>query len=131
MVNKANATPAARKVMEKTLGVAAGAALPPYAEEPFRETARDVVAWPVRDGARTPGKVAIFATCYVNYNEPGIGHDLCGSSSTTRCRTGCVEQEACCGMPKLELGDLESRRRSSRTSTCRRWPRSRAKATRS
>jgi Fe-S oxidoreductase len=23
-----------------------------------------------------PGKVAIFSTCYVNYNEPGIGHDL-------------------------------------------------------
>jgi Fe-S oxidoreductase len=31
---------------------------------------------PVRDGERTPGKVAIFATCYVNYNEPGIGLDL-------------------------------------------------------
>jgi glycerol-3-phosphate dehydrogenase subunit C len=31
---------------------------------------------PVKDGAQTPGKVAIYATCYVNYNEPGIGHDL-------------------------------------------------------
>jgi hypothetical protein len=30
----------------------------------------------VTNGERTPGKVAIFATCYVNYNEPGIGHDL-------------------------------------------------------
>ena len=28
------------------------------------------------NGERTPGKVAIFSTCYVNYNEPGIGHDL-------------------------------------------------------
>ena len=28
------------------------------------------------DGKHTPGKVAIFATCYVNYNEPGMGHDL-------------------------------------------------------
>ena len=76
MVNKINTTPAARKVMEKALGVAAGAALPPYAGERFRETAQASVAWPVRDGARTPGKVAIFATCYVNYNEPALGHDL-------------------------------------------------------
>ena len=30
----------------------------------------------VVDGERSPGKVALFATCYVNYNEPGIGHDL-------------------------------------------------------
>ena len=29
----------------------------------------------VTNGQRTPGKVAIFATCCVNYNEPGIGHD--------------------------------------------------------
>ena len=42
----------------------------------FRKTAKPSVAWPVRDGERTPGKVAIFSTCYVNYNEPGIGHDL-------------------------------------------------------
>jgi glycerol-3-phosphate dehydrogenase subunit C len=27
----------------------------------------------VQNGERTPGKVAIFSTCYVNYNEPGIG----------------------------------------------------------
>ena len=30
----------------------------------------------MKDGKNTPGKVAIFSTCYVNYNEPGIGHDL-------------------------------------------------------
>ena len=77
MVNKVNATPAARKVMDKTLGVAAGRAR--CRRTTARASARrrkPSVAWPVRDGARTPGKVAIFATCYVNYNEPGIGHDL-------------------------------------------------------
>jgi glycerol-3-phosphate dehydrogenase subunit C len=55
-----------------------------------------------------PGKVAIFSTCYVNYNEPGIGHDLSRSWSTTRFRTSIVEKENCCGMPKLELGDLDA-----------------------
>ncbi len=63
---------------------------------------------PVRDGARTPGKVAIFATCYVNYIEPGIGHDLLAILAHNEVPYTIVEKEACCGMPKLELGDLES-----------------------
>src|SRR5262245_13115902 len=73
IVNKLNSTPAARKVMEKTLGVAAEAYLPPYDAARFRDTVRPSVAWPVRDGERTPGKVALFATCYVNYSEPSLG----------------------------------------------------------
>ena len=108
VVNKVNATPAARKVMEKTIGVAAGAALPPYDSARFRETMRPSVAWPVRDGARTPGKVALFATCYVNYNEPSLGHDLVSILEHNQVPYRLVEHEACCGMPKLELGDLES-----------------------
>ena len=108
MVNKANSTPSARKVMDKVLGVAVGAKLPPYNAARFRGTAGNSVAWPVRDGARTPGKVAIFATCYVNYNEPGIGHDLLKVLAHNEVPYTIVEKEACCGMPKLELGDLET-----------------------
>jgi len=108
MVNKANTTPSARKLMDKVLGVAAGAKLPPYDAARFRETAKTSVAWPVRDGKRTPGKVAIFATCYVNYNEPGIGHDLLQILAHNEVPYRIVEKEACCGMPKLELGDLEA-----------------------
>ena len=108
MVNKANATPAARKVMDKVLGVAAEPRLPPYAKAPFRKSARTSIAWPVRDGARTPGKVAIFSTCYVNYNEPGIGHDLIRILAHNEIPYKIVEKEACCGMPKLELGDFET-----------------------
>jgi Fe-S oxidoreductase len=62
----------------------------------------------VKDGERTPGKVAIFATCYVNYNEPGIGHDLLKILDHNEIPYQLVEKEACCGMPKLEQGDLES-----------------------
>ena len=57
---------------------------------------------------RTPGKVAVFATCYVNYNEPGIGHDLLKILAHNEIPYRLVEKEACCGMPKLELGDLEA-----------------------
>jgi Fe-S oxidoreductase len=105
-VNRVNSTPAARKVMEKTLGVAAEAKLPPYAPTPFRRAVRPSIAWPVRDGARTPGKVAIFSTCFVNYNEPGIGHDLVALLAHNEIPYTIAGQEVCCGMPKLELGDF-------------------------
>ena len=62
----------------------------------------------MRDGERTPGKVAIFSTCYVNYNEPGIGHDLLKLLDHNEIPYVLVEKEACCGMPKLELGDLDA-----------------------
>jgi Fe-S oxidoreductase len=105
-VNKANTSPPMRKAMEKVLGVAAQAWLPPYAKRQFRKTAPASAAWPVRDGERTPGKVAIFSTCYVNYNEPSIGHDLLKLLDHVKVPYALVAGEACCGMPKLELGDL-------------------------
>ena len=57
---------------------------------------------------RTPGKVAIYATCYVNYNEPGIGWDLMAVLDHNEIPALLVEKEVCCGMPKLELGDLDA-----------------------
>jgi glycerol-3-phosphate dehydrogenase subunit C len=107
-VNWANRTPSTRALLDKTLGVAKEAALPPYAERAFRDTARRSVAWPVRDGERTPGKVALFATCYVNYNEPGLGRDLARILEHNQIPYVLAQKEACCGMPKLELGDLDS-----------------------
>ena len=72
------------------------------------KTAGTSIAWPVRDGKRTPGKVAIFSTCYINYNEPGIGHDLVKILAHNEVPYRIIEKEACCGMPKLELGDLDA-----------------------
>ena len=106
-VNKLNQTPAARAVMEKTLGIAAAARLPRYAPEPFRDDAPASLAWPVCNGQRTPGKVAIFATCYANYNEPGILKDLTAILEHNEIPYTLAADEVCCGMPKLELGDLE------------------------
>jgi Fe-S oxidoreductase len=107
-VNWANRNGAARAVMEKTLGVAAEAALPPYDDKRFRDTVPPSVAWPVRDGQRTRGKVALFTTCYVNYNEPGLGRDLVKVLVHNEIPYALPEREVCCGMPKLELGDLAS-----------------------
>ena len=107
-VNAVNKNSAARSLMQQTLGVHKDRVLPDYASAKFRNAARPRGDYPVRDGKTTPGKVAIFATCYINYNEPGIGHDLLKILEHNEIPATIVEKEACCGMPKLELGDLEA-----------------------
>jgi glycerol-3-phosphate dehydrogenase subunit C len=106
-VNAANRNPAARSLLERALGVHRERKLPPYSPAKFRSAAEPSKAHAVRDGERTPGKVAVFATCYVNYNEPGIGNDLLALLAHNDIPYMLVEKEACCGMPKFELGDLE------------------------
>jgi Fe-S oxidoreductase len=107
-VNAVNRNGAARALMEKAIGVHAERRLPPYASAKFRPSAASSKSHPVRNGERTPGKVAVFSTCYINYNEPGIGHDLLKVLDHNEIPYVLVEKEACCGMPKLELGDLEA-----------------------
>jgi len=106
-VNALNGNSVARGAMQAVLGVHKDRALPPYAPRKLRSTAEKSKDFPVRDGSNTPGKVAIFSTCYVNYNEPGMGHDLLAILEHNEIPYVIVEQEACCGMPKLELGDLD------------------------
>ena len=112
MVNAANKTAPVRKVMDSVLGIHKDRVLPEYNSAKFRSTAKADASFPVKDGQQTPGKVAIFSTCYVNYNEPGIGHDLLKILSHNEVPSIVVEKEACCGMPKLELGDLEAVQRN-------------------
>ena len=107
-VNAANKAPAARGVMDKVLGVHKDRVLPDYASAKFRASARPNASFTVNDGKNAPGKVAIFSTCYVNYNEPGIGHDLLRVLEHNEIPAVVVAKEACCGMPKLELGDLDA-----------------------
>ncbi|ODV06335.1 MAG: Fe-S oxidoreductase [Rubrivivax sp. SCN 70-15] len=106
-VNAVNGTSAARALMKSALGVHPDAWMPALAEQRFRwGRAMSGAASVVTNGERTPGKVAIFSTCYVNYNEPGIGEDLLKVLDHNEIPYVIVEKERCCGMPKLELGDL-------------------------
>jgi Fe-S oxidoreductase len=107
-VNAVNRSIPARGLMQRVLGVHKDRVLPEYASATFRGNARAGGAFPVRDGKTAPGKIAIYSTCYVNYNEPGIGHDLLKVLAHNEVPTVLVEKEACCGMPKFELGDLEA-----------------------
>jgi Fe-S oxidoreductase len=106
-VNAVNSTKVMRTVMEATLGVDKNAWIPSYAPETFKQVAKESSAWPVKDGAKTPGKVAVYSTCFINYNEPGIGQDLIKVLNHNQIPYELVDKEACCGMPKLEQGDLD------------------------
>lgn len=108
VANAVNRTGFARGVMEKVMGVDKDAWLPELATKKFRSAAPDAKASQVVNGDKTPGKVAIFSTCYINYNEPGIGMDLLRILDHNDIPYTLVEKEKCCGMPKLELGDLDS-----------------------
>jgi len=107
-INAVNRTAPARAAQEKLLGLERNAWRPEFATRKFRSAARSNLSAPVRDGAKTPGKVAIFSTCYVNYNEPGIGQDLIRILEHNAIPFVLAEKEACCGMPKLEIGDLDA-----------------------
>jgi Fe-S oxidoreductase len=108
LVNAVNKNGVARNLLHQTLGVHRDRELPEYASRKFRSSFQESKSLPVRDGKNTSGKVAVFATCYVNYNEPGMGHDLLAVLAHNEIPYVLVAKEACCGMPKLELGDLDS-----------------------
>ena len=109
VVNALNKTKPMRKLLDSALGVDPEAWLPELATSRFRWSAKKQgSATDVKNGERTPGKVAIFSTCYVNYNEPGIGHDLIKLLEHNEIPYTLVEKERCCGMPQLELGDLDA-----------------------
>jgi Fe-S oxidoreductase len=107
IVNKVNSTKTMRGLMDSQLGVHPDAWMPSMAPQRFR-WGKNMAnpSFTVTNGERTPGKVAIYATCYVNYNEPGIGNDLIKLLDHNQIPWEIFEKEQCCGMPKLELGDL-------------------------
>jgi Fe-S oxidoreductase len=107
-VNAANGNRLLRSAMQGVLGVHKDRELPPFAPRKFRSAAGASASFPVQDGNNTPGKVAIFATCYANYNEPQLGHDLVALLEHNEIPWTLVESEVCCGMPKFELGDLKA-----------------------
>ena len=110
MVNAANKTRPIRNVLDKALGVHPEAGIPEYHSRTLRKTFEEQGGSESGPAAsdRTQGKVAIFATCYGNYNSPDLGQDLITVLRHNQLEVTLVDKEQCCGMPKLELGDLES-----------------------
>jgi glycerol-3-phosphate dehydrogenase subunit C len=109
LVNAANRSDVGRKLLEKTLGVHRDARIPAYTRKTARQRLKHLDGMGEAQAAgRTRGKVALFATCYCNYAEPQPVEDLAAVFKHNGIATTLVAREVCCGMPKLELGDLQS-----------------------
>jgi Fe-S oxidoreductase len=109
-VNAVNASKLGRKLLEKTLGVDVEAPVPKYHSRSARSRLKDRVgrAAEASPAAGTQGRVAVFATCYGNRNHPGLVEDLVAVLEHNDVGVALLGSERCCGMPKLELGDLKS-----------------------
>jgi len=109
-VNAANRNKTARKLLEKVLGVHPDAPVPDYHSDSFhkREARRSAPALEPVPTAETRGKVVVFATCYGNRNLPQMDEDLVAVLNHNGIPVTTLAAEKCCGMPKLELGDLEA-----------------------
>ena len=93
-----------RKIVEKTSGVSSVRLLPPYAKQRF-STWFKKRATPVL--AKKQGSVAVFPTCLVEYQQPGIGQDLVKVFERNGVECSLVDGAGCCGAPYLHSGDMD------------------------
>ena len=109
-LNWAMKQPWIRRLQEAAIGIHRDRLLPLYHRQSFS-------TW-FRMGGDRPfptagtGKVALFYTCYVNQNDPGIGKAAVEVLRKNGVEVICPKQE-CCGMPYYDTGDLESVRRKA------------------
>ncbi len=111
-VNALNKNNTFRKALDKSFGVHHQAVVPEYHNKtmrkrvaPLEEKSQSIE--PVAAG-QTTGKVALYVTCYGNYNSPHLGEDFYNVFQHNNIQIDLVPKEECCGMPKLELGDLQA-----------------------
>lgn len=110
IVNAVNKTDAGRAMLDKVLGVHRSAPIPEYHSRTYRKrhNARPHPTLDAKPAGDTRGRVVLFTTCYGNRNEPDVNEDLAAVFEHNGIAVTLLRQENCCGMPKLELGDLES-----------------------
>ena len=110
--NAMNEVRAHRIALEAVGGIHRDKKLPPFAEQTFEAWWREHdVARPAapaaRGGQKPPprARAALFFTCYVNWNDPGIGQAAVRVLERNEVDTVCPPQR-CCGMPLLDQGDV-------------------------
>jgi glycerol-3-phosphate dehydrogenase subunit C len=108
VVNALNKNSTVRNIMDSQLGISKDAKLPAYHSRTLKKRYTQNVVQRITPGKNTTGKVAIFTTCYGNFNEPGLGEDLIKVLNHNSIEVKLLNADQCCGMPKLELGDLKA-----------------------
>ena len=97
-------------VVRKAAGIHEDAVAPKFHTDTLvkRDKRRKAPAIAPEATEDTSGKVALFSTCYGNYNDPTLGEDLIAVLEHNGVEVKLIEDTRCCGMPKLELGDLDA-----------------------
>ena len=106
--NLVNTVRPIRKIMEKTVGIHSDAVLPKFYSNSLRKSHKNNKEKNNINKIKSNGKVGLFVTCYGNRNEPEVVKDLIAVLEHNNLEVKLVHQEKCCGMPKMELGDLKS-----------------------
>ncbi|MDP6972511.1 MAG: heterodisulfide reductase-related iron-sulfur binding cluster, partial [Pseudomonadales bacterium] len=109
LANWATGNETMRDLGENIAGIHEDAPLPPFTAKPVtRRLAEHIGASLAATSAGgTTGKVAIYVTCYGDHNEPQVIEDLVAVLNHNDVPARILKDARCCGMPKLELGDLE------------------------
>ena len=109
LANAANSNGLIRKALDSVVGFHPDAPMPNL--ENSRLTKRgDGLNRPAsapRACDRTTGKVAIFVTCYGDATDHALVEDLIAVLAHNGIEVKVLKDAKCCGMPKLELGDLK------------------------
>ena len=92
-----------RILLEKILGIHRNAKLPKFSSYTAKAKHSKL-----KFDKKSKNKVAIYTTCYHNYNEPNVIDDLVLVLKHNDVDIEIIKDDKCCGMPKLELGDLET-----------------------
>ena len=108
-VNATNKSKLGRLVVEKTLGVDRTAPRPKFHHRTARKRLLNYSKnnENVKQNSKNPG-VVLFLTCYGNNNNPEIIEDTIACFEQNNVPIVFASTEKCCGMPKLELGDIKS-----------------------
>ena len=103
IINFFNAKKIFRIALEKILNIHRNAKLPKFSSITSKSKHKLII-----NNSKAVDKVAIFTTCYHNYNEPIVIDDLISVLSHNSIHVELIKDDKCCGMPKLELGDLKT-----------------------
>ena len=89
-----------RPILEKTLDIDRNAALPKFHTKTFEGLAAANPLPPNEAAPAVGRKAVLYATCFINYNNPGIGEAARAVLAKNGVATEVVYPE-CCGMPQL------------------------------
>jgi Fe-S oxidoreductase len=105
IANKSLTIKPVRALVEKVAGIASERVLPPYRKQRFttwfKKRTRQAL------GRDRQARAAVFPTCFVEYMQPDIGHDLVKVYERNGVECTLAGTTSCCAAPLLHAGDVD------------------------